>query len=203
MRPANLRLTSLPFIPLVILALVLAACRTSQPPDIKTDPAGQTNSGPESKVVAEKPSLAAKIENVSMYPVPNHREDLAVSLVVSVHNAGSPTSAQNWKLEVNSPGRLIPAILEPVHVNGYVYMPGTQNMRVDLAKEDLVFKTSQGEIAKGDGVKGILTFVLAKTSEDALSNNGTSFTVHFKDSQGIPYRTPKSVIGEKTTPQTN
>src|SRR6185295_6355633 len=143
MRPNILPGTSRPFILLVILALVLGACRTSQRPDIRTDPAVLTKNEPDSKVVPEKPLLAAKIENVSMYPVPNHREDLAVSLVVSVANAGSPTSAQNWNLEVVSPSRGGPAILEPVHISGYVAMPGTQNMKVDLAKDDLVLKTAQ------------------------------------------------------------
>ena len=197
MRPASLPRTARPFIPLVMLALVFGGCRSSQRTDVRTDPAIQTKSEPDSKVGTEKPSLAARIENVSMYPVPNHREDLAVSLVVSVGNAGSPTSVQDWNLEVNSPSRGGPTILQPVHISGYVAMPGTENTRVDLAKEDLVVKTAQVEIAKGARVKGFLTFVLAKTSEDELSNNGTGLIVHFKDSQGNPYQTPKNVIEEK------
>jgi hypothetical protein len=131
-----------------------------------------------------------------MYPVPNRPEDLAVSLVVSVGNTGSPSTVQGWNLEVNSPGRSIPNV-EPVHVTGYVDMPGTRNRNIDLDKEDLVLKTAQVPIAKGARINGILTFVLAKTSESDLSNNRASFTVHFKDSQGNPSQTPKSVIGVK------
>jgi hypothetical protein len=198
MRPANLPGVSRPFIlVLAILALVLGACRTSQRPDTRTDPTIQTKTEPDSKVVAEKPSLAGRIENVSMYPVPNHQEDLAVSLVVSVRNAGSPSTAQGWNLGVNSPSRRFPTVLEPVHVSGYVDMPGTNGTKVDLAKEDLVLKTAQVPIAKGARVNGILTFVLSKTSESDVSNNNTSFTLNFKDFQGNPYQTPKSVIGGK------
>ncbi len=131
-----------------------------------------------------------------MYPVPNRPEDLAVSLVVSVRNAGSPSTAQGWSLEVTSPERP-PATVEAVHVNGQVEMPGTIGKKVDLGKEDLVLKTEQVSIAKGARVSGILTFVLRKTSESVLSNNNTSLTVHFKDSQSNQYQTPKSVIGAK------
>lgn len=131
-----------------------------------------------------------------MYPVPNHREDLAVSLVVSVGNTGSPSTVKGWNLEVSGPGRSIPNT-EPVHVSGVVDMPGTRNRKIDLDKEDLVLKTAQVPIAKGARINGILTFVLSKTSESEISNNQTSFTIHFKDSQGNPWQTPKSVIGVK------
>lgn len=184
---------------LALLALVLGGCRTSQPLEVKTGTALQTNSQPDSKVVIEKPSLTGRIDNVSMYPVPNRPEDLAVSLVVSITNSGSPTTAQGWNLEVDSPGHPTPTLLEPVHVNGLVEMPGTNGKKVDLAKEDLVLKTAQVPIASGAQVKGMLTFVLVKTSENALSNNKASLTIHFKDSRANPYQTPKSVIGTKAT----
>ena len=197
MRPANPSGASRPFIlALAILALVLGACRTSQRPDTKTDPTIQAKTEPDSKV-AERPSLAGRIENMSMYPVPNRREDLAVSLVVSIRNAGSPSIAQGWNLEVNSASRRVPIVLEPVHVNGSVEMPGTNGLKVDLAKEDLVLKSAQVPIAKGALVNGILTFVLSKTSESELASTKTSLVVHFKDSQGNPYQTPKGVIGER------
>ena len=90
-----------------------------------------------------------------------------------------------------------------VHVSGYVEMPGTNGTKVDLSKEDLVLKTAQVSIAKGARVNGILTFVLSKTSENSVSNNNTSLSVHFKDSQSSPYQTPKSVIGGKAKPISN
>ena len=82
-------------------------------------------------------------------------------------------------------------------------MPGTNGTKVDLSKEDLVLKTAQVSIAKGARVNGILTFVLSKTSENSVSNNNTSLSVHFKDSQSSPYQTPKSVIGGKAKPISN
>ncbi len=198
MQIINLRRATGPLIIVpAVFALVLGGCRTSQPLEVKTGPALQTNTQPDSKVVIEKPSLTGRIDNVSMYPVPNRPEDLAVSLVVLVTNTGSPTTAQGWSLEVNSPSRPTSTVLEPVHVNGFVDMPGAKGKKVDLAKEDLVLKTAQVPIANGAQVKGILTFVLVKTSENALSNNKTSFTIHFKDSRANPYQTPKSVIGSK------
>ncbi|MDX6576279.1 MAG: hypothetical protein QOE96_2232 [Blastocatellia bacterium] len=200
MRAPNPSVTQPLVITLAILALVLGGCRTSPRPDTKRDPSIATKAEPDSKVVADTPSVVGLIENVSMYPVPNHQQDLAVSLVVSVRNAGALSTAQGWSLEVSSPSRRVPTVVEPVHVSGYVEMPGTNGTRVDLAKEDLVQKTAQAPIAKGTRVKGILTFVLSKTSEDELSNNHTSFTVHFKDSQSNPYQTPKSVIGGKAQP---
>jgi hypothetical protein len=92
--------------------------------------------------------------------------------------------------------------VEPVHISGYVEMPGTNGTKVDLSKEDLALKTAQVAqvaIAKGARVNGILTFVLSKTSERDVSNNNTSLSLHFKDSQGNPYYAPKSVIGAKAT----
>jgi hypothetical protein len=85
--------------------------------------------------------------------------------------------------------------VEAVHVNGQVEMPGSNGQKVDLAKEDLVLKTAQAPIAKDARVNGVLTFVLAKTSESILSNNHTSLTVYFKDAQSNQYQTPRSVIG--------
>ena len=199
MRPANLPWTSRSFIVvLASLASILGGCGTTQRPDTKTAPTIQTNTAPD-LAAAEKPSLAGQIENVSIYPVPGHREDLAVSLVVFVRNSGAPSIAQGWNLEVKSPSRRVPSVVEPVHVSGYVEMPGTNGTKVDLSKEDLVLKTAQVSIAKGARVDGILTFVLSKTSESEVSNNNTSLTLHFKDSQGNPYQTPKGVIGGKAT----
>jgi PBP1b-binding outer membrane lipoprotein LpoB len=203
---ANLSGTPRPvFVALATLALVLVGCRTSPPPDSKREPliptrAEPVKAEPDAKVVADKPSLAGQIEHVSMYPVPNHPENLAVSLVVSVRNAGALSIAQGWSLEVNSPSRRVPTVVEPVHVSGNVEMPGSNGTKADLAKEDLVLKTAQAPIVKGGRVKGILTFVLIKTSENELSNNNTSFTVHFKDSQSNLYQTPKSVIGRRAQP---
>jgi hypothetical protein len=199
MRPANIPGTPRFFLVLAILASALGACRTSRQPDIRTPTTIQTKTEPDLEGVAEKPSLAGQIENVSIYPVPSRREDLAVSLVVFVRNSGAPSIAQGWNLEVKSPSRRVPTLLEPVHVSGYVDMPGTNGTKVDLSKEDLVLKTAQVSIAKGARVNGILTFVLSKTSESDVSNNNTSLTLHFKDSLGSPYQTPKSVIGGKAT----
>jgi hypothetical protein len=184
--------------PFIIMAalLSLTACRTTRPPEIRLDPAATTNTPTDSKPIVEKPLLAGLIEHVSMYPVPNRPADLAVSLVVSVGNTGSPSTAQGWSLEVTSPKRAL-TTAEAVHVNGQVEMPGSNGKKVDLAKEDLVLKTAQVPVAKGARVNGILTFVLPNTSESVLANNNTSLTVHFKDSQSNLYQTPKSIIGAK------
>jgi len=189
----------LSLIVLAFVALALAGCRTSQPPEVKTNPAVQTNNQPDARAVAEKPSLAGRIENVSMYPVPNRSEDLAVSVVVSITNAGAPSTAQGWSLEVSSSGHPTPTVVEAVHVNGIVEMPGTKGQTVDLGKEDLALKTARVPIGNGGAVKGILTFVLSKTSEKSLSNNNASVTVRFKDSRGTLYQTPKTVIGGKAS----
>ena len=195
MRLVNTKAATRPLIiTMAALALVLGACRTTRPPELK--PEIPTNTQKDSNSVGEKPLLTGLIEHVSIYPVPNRREDLAISLVVSVVNTGSPTTAQSWRLEVTSPGQP-PTTVAAVHVNGEVEMPGSNGAKVDLAKEDLVLKTATVPIAKGARVNGILTFVLAKTSESTLSNNNTSLTIHFKDSRSIEYQTPKSVIGAK------
>jgi hypothetical protein len=137
-----------------VLVLALGACRPNRPPETKPDSAIPAQTQTDSKPTAEKPSLAGLIEHVSMYPVPNRPEDLAVSVVVSVRNTGSPSTAQGWSLEVTSPGRP-PAVTEAIHVNGQVEMPGSNGKKIDLAKEDLVLKTEQVPIAQGARVNGI------------------------------------------------
>jgi len=178
----------------IVLALFLGACRGSKAPEVNAGSASQTKIEPDTKVV-EKPLLVAVIDHVSMYPVPNRREDLAFSLVVSASNAGAPSTVRDWSLLVNSPGSH--AVLEPVHINGLVEMPGSDGKKVDLGKEDLVLKTEQAPIAKGSSVSGILTFVLPKTSEQELARTRASFILHFKDSQGNAYQTRRVIIGEK------
>jgi hypothetical protein len=186
-----------PFILVIaVLALFGGACQPNKTSQPGPESATTTNSQTDSKPLAEKPSLSGLIEHVSMYPVPNRPEDLAVSLVVWVRNAGLPSTAQGWTLEVTSPGRPRTDVAA-VHVNGLVEMPGSNGQKVDLGKEDLALKTVQVPIAKGARVNGILTFVLAKTSESVLSNNNTTLIIHFKDSQGNSYQTPKNVIGAK------
>jgi hypothetical protein len=185
----------------ISITFVSGACRTSPPPDTKTDPSAPAKTESISKATEqpaeEKPGLNGRIENVSMYPVPNKREDLAISLVVTVENAGTPSLAQGWNLEVSSPARKAPANLAPVHVNGLVEMPGSAGKKVDLGKEDLVLKTAQVAIAKGARVNGILTFVLPKSTETELANNNTRLVVHFKDAQGHTYPTPAVVVGAR------
>lgn len=173
-----------------------AGCRTSPPASTSSPAVTQPSAEAAREPPVEKPSLSGKIQNLSMYPVPNKREDLAVSLVVSVINKGSPGFAQDWKLEVNSPGRDDLRSLEPVHVNGLVEIPGNR-IKVDLGKEDLALKSKQSPIAKGDQLDGVLTFVLPKTAAEDLANNRSSFVLHFKDSLGASHQTPKSVIGAK------
>jgi len=178
------------------IALVLGGCQTKRVPEIQPDTTVAANTQTTPRTDVEKLALKGQIEHVSMYPVPNRAADLAVSLVVSLRNAGSPTTAQGWSLEVTSPGKP-PATVAAVHVNGQVEMPGSNGRKVDLATEDLVLKTAKVPIAQGASINGILTFVLARTSEQVLANSNTSFTVHFKDAQGNSYQTPKSVIGAK------
>ena len=183
------------------IMFVAGACRSSQPPDTATNstvaPKAEPSSTARNSNVAELPLFAGRIENVSMYPVPNHDEDLAISLVVSVKNAGSPGIAQSWNLEVSSPTGRAPKGLEAVHVNGLVDMPGIEGRKVDLGKEDLVLKTARVQIDKGARVNGILTFVLPKTTQAELANNSTRLIVHFKDTQGNSFQTPPIVVGKK------
>jgi hypothetical protein len=187
----------------VLALLALGACHpsprsdsSSQPSPAKTDPAVETKIVTNPKA-ADRPSLAGRIGNVSLYPVPNHPEDLAVSLVVTVTNAGSPSTVQGWNLEVTSPGHPVPAGLAPVHVNGVVEMPGSPGKKVDLDKEDLALKTAKTALTNGNHINGILTFVIPKTTEAQLSNNSTRMVLHFKDAQANPYQTPPGVIGAK------
>ena len=51
----------------------------------------------------ERPMLIARIDTVSIYPVPGNPQDSAVSLMVSVGNAGFPSTVQGWSLEVAIP----------------------------------------------------------------------------------------------------
>ena len=174
----------------LLLSLLLTACTDS----------ASTNTNPQStigqaKPVAEKPALAGLIKNVSLYPVPDRPGDLAISLVVSIHNSGAPGRAEGWTLEVSSPSPGVPTGLEPVHVNGVVDLPGS-NKSVDLAKEDLTVKGAD-PITRDSQVEGVLTFVLPRTEERVLSHNSSSLILHFKDSSGNNYQTPKTYIGKK------
>ena len=142
------------------------------------------------------PSLSGRIANLSIYPVPNNTKNVALTVFMSVKNVGSPTVAQNWKLVVAKSGREEPRELQPVHVNGVVGIPGVEG-QVDLGKEDLALKSKSIVLIKGNSLEGVLTFVLADTSEKNLSNNNSSFIVKFEDSQGHSYQTKKYVIGNK------
>lgn len=193
-----MHLTKISLRTLVVISLLisLAGCQSSRTPETNSanpSPA-QTNSQTAQPPAAEKPSLSGTIGNLSIYPVPNNRENLAISLVVSVSNSGVPDNAKDWTLALNTPGRRDLRGIQPVHVNGVVAMPGT-GQRVDLDKEDLAIKSKDTAIAKGATLTGILTFVLPKLSPADLSNNNSTLVIHFKDNQGNSYQTGKALIG--------
>lgn len=190
----------------IVIAFLLAAagCRATKAPSNKSESAAQAtadsvanNSTPASQSSPERPSVLCAVRDLSLYPVPNNPENLAVSLIVSVRNSGAPTMLQDWKLDIRSANRTDLAALEPVHVNGVVDMPGGKGTRVDLAKEDLALKSQQTALMKGAELRGVLTFVLPKTSTEELSNNRSSFVIHFKDNQGATYQTRRALIGVK------
>ena len=185
---------------MISLALLvgLCGCRSSQPNEVATRAVPQSSPSPMT------PSFKAVIENVSLYPVPNNREDLAVSLVVSMNNSGEASTAKSWTLEIDSQDPSVPSGLTPVHVNGVVELPGTAARKVDLGKEDLALKTSESSVSKNARVDGVLTFVLPKTVENELANNNTSFVLHFKDSAGNAYQTEKAVLrGKRSSAQSS
>jgi hypothetical protein len=177
----------------LVVALVCVACSHSEP----TNTNSKVTSSPETSksAVPNKPFLAGVIKNVSLYPVPGRGSDLAISLVVAVRNFGAADHPDHWTLEVNSPAPGIPTGMEPVHVNGVVELPGT-NKSIDLAKEDLTVKGAT-PISRDSQIEGVLTFVLAGIEERALNHNSSSLILHFKDSQGNNYQTPKTYIGKK------
>ena len=144
--------------------------------------------------------LIARIDTVSIYPVPNNTQDSAVSLMVSVGNTGFPSTVQGWSLEVSSLGQTFTAV-GPVHINGVVDAPGKLGTKIDLDKEDLAVKTARNPVARDSHVNGVLTFLLKDTRENKLAAKGTSLILHFDDSQGYSYLTSKGVIGTKKKPE--
>lgn len=118
-------------------------------------------------------------------------------MVVAVRNDGATANARDWTLSVEAPGQFDLRGIQPVHVNGIVDLPGTTDKRVDLDKEDLVIKSKDTLIAKGETLTGVLTFVLARTSTADLSNNKATLVLHYKDNHGNSYQTGKMAVGSK------
>ena len=172
-----------------IFSLALAGCHKAQP-------VAGTNPPAQSPPAVERPRLIARIDTVSIYPVPGHTQDSAVSLMVSVGNAGFPSTVQGWSLDVSSLGQAFTSV-GPVHINGVVDAPGKLRTKIDLDKEDLAVKTTQDPVARDSHVNGVLTFLLKDTRENRLANNGTGVILHFNDFQGNSYLTSKGVIGTK------
>jgi len=172
-----------------IFPLTLVGCHKAQP-------VAGTNPSAQSSPAVERPSLIARIDTVSIYPVPGHAQDSAVSLMVSVGNTGFPSTIQGWSLGVSSLGQTFTAE-GPVHINGVVDAPGKLGTKIDLDKEDLAVKTARNPVARDGHVNGVLTFLLKDTRENRLANNGTGVILHFNDFQGNSYLTSKGVIGTK------
>jgi len=188
-----------------IFIVALAGCHKAQPVTGTNPPAqsSPTVVGPiapadERPVLpaGERPMLIARIDTVSIYPVPGNTQDSAVSLMVSVGNAGFPSTVQRWSLEVSSLGQTFTAV-GPVHINGVVDAPGKPGTKIDLDKEDLAVKTARNPVARDSHVNGVLTFLLKDTRENKLAGKGTSLILHFDDSQGYSYQTSKGVISTK------
>src|SRR4051794_4340205 len=98
--------TSSPKLLIIALLITSAGCQSRKPGTNSASPSPAQTTGDAAKQSAtEKPSLSGNIDNLSIYPVPNNRENLAISVVVSVSNAGAPGNAKDWTLAVNTPGR--------------------------------------------------------------------------------------------------
>ncbi len=189
---------------LVLLLLIgsMSSCSKKEAPSTPSataSPTGTTGTSaqPTAKPQVDGTAFRGVIKNVSLYSVPGHSDDLAMTLVVSIKNSGGPSVLQEWKLEVNTPTKGVPTGGDAVHVSGVVDLPGAEGKKVDLAKDDLSVKAAQTPVATGSETSGVLTFVLPKTTESSLSGNNTSVMVRFKDSQGLLYWTPKTFIGAK------
>jgi hypothetical protein len=190
------------FVMPAILMLALAGCQKS-PPVAGTNPPAQSSPtverpmppGDERQALpaGERPMLVARIDTVSIYPVPGNAQDSAVSLMMSVGNVGFPSTVQRWSLEVTSLGQTFKAV-GPVHINGVVDAPGKLGTKIDLDKEDLAVKTARNPVARDSHVNGVLTFLLKGTRENKLTAKGTSLILHFDDSQGYAYQTSKGAI---------
>lgn len=194
------RLARTLIIVLAITVAILSGCRNTAAPVTNSSATAQptntrSNEPPSNQIPLTPPFLSGNIANLSIYPVPNNTRNVALTVFISVKNVGSPTVAKNWKLVMASGGEE-PRELQPVHVNGVVGIPGGEG-QVDLGKEDLALKSKSILLTKGNSLDGVLTFVLADTSEKNLSNNNSSFVVKFEDSQGRLYQTRKYVIGNK------
>jgi hypothetical protein len=189
--------------------LALAGCQKAQPV-VGTNPPAQRSPTVERPTppaderpmppAGDRPMLIARIETVSIYPVPGNTHDWAVSLMVAVGNAGFPSTVQGWSLEVTSPGQTFKAV-GPVHINGVVDAPGKLGTKIDLDKEDLAVKTARNPVARDSHVNGVLTFLIKDTRENKLATKGTSLILHFDDSQGYSYQTSKGVISTKKKPE--
>jgi hypothetical protein len=174
----------------LIACLTFAACQTDS-----TNSASSTAPSLSSPTPTN-PSLAGLIRNVSIYPVPNNRKDLAITMVVSLKNEGSTTTAKDWTLEVSGPGQSLPSGLSAVQVSGVVDLPGSQTGKVDLVKDDLVKKSANMPLSQGYQMDGVLTFIMPDTTDKELANRGVQLTVHFQDATGKLYQTPKSIVGQ-------
>jgi len=186
---------------LILLVGLISSCSKNEATtssSVNTATTSNTsNSAPVAKAPAEGSAFRGVIRNVSLYPVPGHSEDLAMTLVVTIKNSGGPSVLQQWKLDVNSTSKGVPTGVDAVHVSGVVELPGGESKKVDLAKEDLSVKTAETPVTTGTETSGVLSFVLPKTTERQLAQNNTSVMVSFKDSQGHLYWTPKTFIGAK------
>ncbi len=186
---------------LILVAGLIIGCSQKQPTTSNSAnnqaASGSSKVKTDENATAKAPSFRGLIKNVSLYGVPGRSNDLAVTLVVTVANSGSPSVLTDWKLEVNSPAKGVPTGMDAVHINGVVDLPGSETKTVDLAKEDLALKTISTPVAAGAQISGVLTFVLPNTVERQIAHNSTSLMVHFKDAQGHSYWTPKTFIGEK------
>jgi hypothetical protein len=101
-----LKVSSRLCVAIVLLVLAFAGCRSRQSTETNSPRPGETKTQPPIQS-AEKPAFAGKIENLSLYPVPNRPENLAVSLVVSVSNDGAAGNANDWTMAVYAPAASI------------------------------------------------------------------------------------------------
>ena len=148
-----------------------------------------------------QPRLWGTLDYITTIKPPVPRK-AAVLLIITIHNAGSPSTVEGWQASVKVPGQdsqlvafekeMLPEVL---NIPG---QPGV-NTIVLYGSDAIDEKTATTPIPQGGAAKGILLFDFDNVSSDEISVPGTTFNLSFKDVNGTNYTISYTAPRERET----
>jgi hypothetical protein len=150
---------------------------------------------------ASQPILKGQIDVVFIGRRSDVNLTVAITLIASIRNLGSPTIVENWSLTISLPsGQHFTASLHEIPEKLQLHREGAPPAFV-YRSDALYEKTISTPLSTGGMQRGVLVFMIDKVRQETVMNPGTKLTLGYQDVTGKNYSLVQPLSGiERNVP---